>query len=186
MRKITILEVFDRLEDRFVPVRQAINQGLFNSRTYLFFDPVEQQHYSISEAAKLGLFKCAIEEHQPSALLASSSTNSSSGGESTALIIEKVKLTQSVYLLSARDPSNKNKIVPIRDAIDQGIVDVKARVYIDAKGNQIGLDDAIDAGLVKVKIARETTEKIKETLTEQRAEQASPFLPAKFQKDVLI
>jgi hypothetical protein len=151
MRKITILEILDPIRKEFIPVKQAINQGLFNPRTYLFFNPVDKRHHSISEAAKLGLFKSAID------------------AKPEALIIEKVKLTQSVYLLSARDPINKQTLVPIRDAIDRGIVDIKLKVYRDFLTNkEFSFSDAIDKGLIKVKIARETTEKIIETLTEQK------------------
>ena len=168
MRKITILEVLDRARGEFVPIRQAIHQGLFNTRTYLFFDPVDQRHYSISEAASLGLFKAAIE---PSASAHSASSNpnatansnSNNNNNRAALIIERTKLTQTVYLLSAQD---QQRLVPIREAIDRGLVNLEARTYQDiVSGRSSSLAEAIDRGLVRTKIAREVTERITETLT---------------------
>jgi len=61
MKKITILEVWNPCERMYIPLKQAINQGLFNTETYLFFDPIEKKYYSITEAAKLCLFKSAID-----------------------------------------------------------------------------------------------------------------------------
>jgi len=61
MKKITILEVWDPYERKYVPLKQAINQGLFNTETYLFFNPIEKKFYSITEAARLCLFKSAID-----------------------------------------------------------------------------------------------------------------------------
>jgi hypothetical protein len=168
MRKITILEVLDRSSGQFVPIRQAINQGLFNAHTYLFFDPVERCHYSISEASERGLFRAAIEQQGSSSVDAPppNADNSSSA----ALIIERTKLFQTVYLLSARDPENKSQLVPIREAIERQLVDVARRVYRDTLvGRDVDFNEAIDKGLITVKVAREMTERITETLTEQKA-----------------
>ena len=68
MRKITIIEVLDPVKKAFIPIRQAINQGLFNTKSYQFYDPIENRHYSITEAAKRGMFKSAI-DLRPEALI---------------------------------------------------------------------------------------------------------------------
>jgi hypothetical protein len=151
MRKITILEVLDPVKNEFVPLKQAINQGLFNPRTYLFFNPVESKHYSITEAAHRGLFKSAI-DLQPE-----------------SLIIERVKVAETVSLISARDPENKNRILNIYDAIRAEIVDTNLKIYRNPVTNEIkSISDAIDEDLIQVKVVREITEKVTETLTEQK------------------
>ena len=61
MRKITIVDVWDPCAKKFIPLKQAVNQGLFNTETYLFYDPSEGKYYSITEAAQHGLFKSAID-----------------------------------------------------------------------------------------------------------------------------
>jgi hypothetical protein len=99
MRKITILEVLDPIKKEFIPIRQAINQGLFNTKTYLFFDPIENRHYSITEAAQRGIFKTAIDLRPES------------------LVVERIKIAETVSLISARDPTNKNRPINIVDAI---------------------------------------------------------------------
>lgn len=151
MRKITILEVLDPVKNEFVPIRQAINQGLFNTRTYLFFNPIENKHYSITEAARRGLFKSAIDLRPE------------------ALIVERIKVAQTVSLSSARDPRNKKTLLSIDEAVRAGIVDPNLRIYRNTATNQVlDLSDAIDADLIQVKVVRETTEKVTETLTEQK------------------
>ena len=151
MRKINILEVLDPIKNEFVPIRQAINQGLFSTKTYLFFNPKENRHYSITEAAQRGIFKSAIDLRPE------------------ALIVERVKIAETVSLISARDPANQNKLIHIVDAIKKGIVDTNLRIYRNPNTNEvIDLAEAIDNDLVQVKIVRETTEKITETLTEQK------------------
>lgn len=151
MRKITILEVWDPVKKEFAPIRQAINQGLFSPKTYLFFSPTENKHYSITEAAKRGLFKSAIDLRPE------------------ALIVERVKVAETVSLHSARDPENGDRLINIKEAIARGIVDPNMRIYRNTTNNTVvDLGDAIDLDLVQVKILRETTEKITETLTEQK------------------
>lgn len=61
MRKITIVEVWDPCAEKFIPLKQAVNQGLFNTETYLFYNPIAAKFYSITEAAQQGLFKSAID-----------------------------------------------------------------------------------------------------------------------------
>ena len=61
MRKITIVEVWDPIKEEYVSVKQAINQGLFDPQTYLFFSPKEDKYYSITEAAQRFMFKSAID-----------------------------------------------------------------------------------------------------------------------------
>jgi hypothetical protein len=129
---------------------------LFNTKTYLFFDPSNNEYYSITEAAQRGMFKSAIDLRPE------------------ALIVERVKIAQTVQLLSARDPTNLNKLIDIKEAIETGIVDANLRIYRNENGSGnkaqvIDLSDAIERGLVQVKIVKETTEKITETLTEQKS-----------------
>lgn len=133
MRKITILEVWDPVRKEFIPIRQAINQGLFNTRTYLFFAPDENKHYSITEAARKGLFKSAIDLRPE------------------ALVVERVKVAESVVLVAARDPADEARLIPIRDAITLGIVDPNLKIYRNPATNSVlDLGDAIDSDLVKV------------------------------------
>lgn len=133
MRKITILEVWDPAKKEFIPIRQAINQGLFNTRTYLFFSPPENKHYSITEAARKGLFKSAIDLRPE------------------ALIVERVKVAETVSLEAARDPDNEARLIGIRDAISAGIVDPNLKIYRNPTTNAVvDLGDAIDQDLVKV------------------------------------
>ena len=61
MRKITISEVWDPIQNQYVSLKQAINQNLFNTETYLFYNPKEKKYYSITEAAQHNLFKSAID-----------------------------------------------------------------------------------------------------------------------------
>jgi hypothetical protein len=133
MRKITILEVWDPAKKEFIPIRQAINQGLFNTRTYLFFSPDENKHYSITEAARKGLFKSAIDLRPE------------------ALVVERVKVAETVVLEAARDPADEAHLIGIRDAIAAGIVDPNLRIYRNPTTNEVlDLGDAIDSDLVKV------------------------------------
>ncbi|CAF0712708.1 unnamed protein product [Brachionus calyciflorus] len=151
MRKITILEVLDPVKNEFIPIRQAINQGLFDTKTYLFYDPIEQKKYSITEAAKLGLFKSAIDLRPE------------------ALIVERIKVAESVSLISARDPMNTERLIPIRQAIELGIIDTNLRIYRNTITNKvIEFNEAIDSDLIQIQVIRETTEKVTETLTEQK------------------
>ena len=133
MRKITILEVWDPAKKEFIPIRQAINQGLFNTRTYLFFSPDENKHYSITEAARKGLFKSAIDLRPE------------------ALVVERVKVAETVVLEAARDPADEAHLIGIRDTIAAGIVDPNLRIYRNPTTNEVlDLGDAIDSDLVKV------------------------------------
>ena len=152
MRKITILEVMDPIKKEFIPIRQAINQGLFSTKSYLFFDPIENRHFSITEAAQKGIFKTAIDLRPE------------------ALVVERIKIAETVSLISARDPTNKKQLINIVDAIKSGIVDTSLRIYRNIVTNEVtDLADAIENDLIQVKILRETTEKITETLTEQKS-----------------
>jgi len=151
MRKITILEVWDPVQEEYIPLKQAINQGLFNTLTYLFYNPKEDKHYSITEAAQRFMFKSAIDLRPES------------------LIVERVKIAQTVALVSARDPFNAKKILDIVDAISNGIVDTNLRIYRYLNKNEVvNLSEAIDKDLVQVKILKEIHEKITETLTEEK------------------
>ena len=118
MRKITILEVWDPLQEVYVPLKQAIIQGLFDTSTYLFFNPKENKHYSITEAAQRFLFKSAIDLRPES------------------LIVERLKIAQTVALVSARDPFT-NKIISIVDAISCGVVDTNFRIYRFLSKNEV-------------------------------------------------
>ena len=152
MKKISILEAFDPYKEEFVPIKQAINQGLFNSSTYLYFNPLEKKHYSITEAEKNGFLRLAIDQR------------------SEALIVERIKVSQLVSLVSARDPENKDRLVPINQAIYLGIIDTKAKEYVDsAQDKRIELGDAFDADLIQGNVVNEVTEKVTETLTEQKS-----------------
>jgi hypothetical protein len=151
MRKITILEVLDPVKNEFIPIRQAINQNLFNTKTYLFYNPVEDKNYSISEAAQKGFLKSAIDLRPE------------------ALIVERIKIAETVSLLAARDPDIDYKFINITDAIKKGIVDTNLKIYRNVASNEVvDLSNAIEKDLIKVEIVRETTEKITETLTEQK------------------
>ena len=141
----------DPVRREFIPIRQAINQGLFNTKTYLFFDPVANCHYSITEAAQRGLFKTAIDLRPE------------------ALVVERIKIAETVSLLSARDPANRHRLIDIVDAIKAGVVDTNLRIYRNTVTNEVTeLAEAIESGLIQVQVLRETTEKITETLTEQK------------------
>ena len=120
MRKITILEVWDPVQEEYVPLKQAINQGLFDTTTYLFYNPKENKHFSITEAAQRFMFKSAIDLRPES------------------LIVERVKIAQTVALVSARDPFS-NKIIDIVDAISCGVVDTNLRIYRFLNKNQVSL-----------------------------------------------
>ncbi|RNA44606.1 microtubule-actin cross-linking factor 1-like isoform X4 [Brachionus plicatilis] len=151
MKKITILDAFEPFKQEFVPIKQAINQGLFNTSTYLYFNPAENRHYSITEAEKNGFLRLAIDQRPE------------------ALVVERIKVSQQVSLVSARDPQNRERLVPISQAIYLGIVDNKAKVYVDSvQGKDIDLGDAFDSDLIQGHIVGEITEKVTETLTEQK------------------
>lgn len=142
----------DPIKKEFIPIRQAINQGLFSTKSYLFFDPIENRHFSITEAAQKGIFKTAIDLRPE------------------ALVVERIKIAETVSLISARDPTNKKQLINIVDAIKSGIVDTSLRIYRNIVTNEVtDLADAIENDLIQVKILRETTEKITETLTEQKS-----------------
>lgn len=152
MKKITILDAYDPYKEQFIPIKQAINQGLFNSSTYLYFNPLENQHYSITDAEKNGFLRLAIDQRPE------------------ALIVERIKVSQLVSLVSARDPENKERLVPISQAIYLGIIDNKSKVYVDStEGKEIDLGDAFDSDLIQGNIVGEITEKVTETLTEQKS-----------------
>ena len=154
MKKITILEVWDPVKNEFVPFKQAIYQGLFNTRTYLFFDPITKKYYSISEAAQRGLFKSAIDLRPES------------------LIVERVTIGETVALVSAKDPLDLSKKIDIVHAVSRSIIDLDAKTYRNLATNEVlTLNEAIDKDLVQVKIVKEFTEKITETLTEQKSSQ---------------
>ena len=150
MRKITILEVWDPCINEYIQLKQAINQGLFNTQTFLFFNPIEQEYYSITEAAKRGLFKSAIDLRPES------------------LIVERVKIVQRVLLKSARNPLDFDALLTINEAISKGVVDTNLRVY-RTKDEIISLNEAIERDLLQVEVANEITEKITETLTEKKS-----------------
>ncbi len=85
-----------------------------------------------------------------------------------SLIVERVKIAQTVALLSARDPHEFNRILPIREAISRQIIDTNLKIYRN-NGETIDLGDAISKDLVQVETVKEVTEKITETLTEEKS-----------------
>lgn len=85
-----------------------------------------------------------------------------------SLIVERIKIAQTVCLISARNPNNFNEIFSIQDAIAQEIVDTNLCIYRN-KNEVLELSVAIYRDFVQVETVKEITEKITETLTERKS-----------------
>ncbi len=84
------------------------------------------------------------------------------------MIVERIKIAQTVCLVSARNPNNFSEIFSIQDAIALEIVDTNLRVYRN-RNEVLELSEAIYRDFVQVETVKETTETITETLTERKS-----------------
>ncbi len=85
-----------------------------------------------------------------------------------SLIVERVKIAQTVALLSARDPYDLSRIISIRDAIARQIIDTNLKIY-RSRDETMDLGDAISKDLIQAETVKEVTEKVTETLTEEKS-----------------
>jgi hypothetical protein len=112
-----------------------------------------QKVFSITDAARRGLYKTSVNT------------------DPNCIVLEKVRVAQTLSLKTVVDPVSKTNLLRIKDAIKMGIVDLGKGVYRNPKTKEeVALSEAIEANWVRADVVKESFEKIRETLVEKNSE----------------
>lgn len=143
-RSYHLLGVRDYVNDKELSVQEAIRLGILDKQNGQYINKKTNQIFSISEAIAQGHIRA-----QPLPVESSSTTTNtqetvgvSNGKRGT------VKETKTYTLKSAIHPRT-NKEIPIRQAIDEGIIDHAKGFYVNnITGENLPISVAIEKGLI--------------------------------------
>lgn len=139
-RSYHLLGVRDYLNDREVSVQEAIRAGILDKQNGQYINRKTNEIFSISEAIAQGHIRA-----QPLPVESSTTTTSE---ENATMKRGTVKETKTYTLKSAIHPKTRQEI-PIRAAIDEGIIDHARGFYVNSlTGENLPISVAIEKGLI--------------------------------------
>ncbi|CAF1503793.1 unnamed protein product [Adineta steineri] len=140
-RSYHLLGVRDYINNKELTVQEAIQIGILDKQNGQYINRKTNEIFSISEAIAQGHIRA-----QP--LPIESTTNQENSGTNTNIKRGTVKETKTYTLKSAIHPKTRQEI-PIRLAIDEGIIDHAKGFYVNSlTGENLPISVAIEKGLI--------------------------------------
>ncbi|CAF0786183.1 unnamed protein product [Didymodactylos carnosus] len=149
-RSYHLLGVIDHVNNKELTVQEAIRSGILDKQGGQYINKVTGEIFSISEAILHGHIRAQPLPVVNNDNVSIDGVHSSSGTQSTSSLHKRgaVKETKTYTLISAIHPRTKREI-PIRQAIDEGIIDHAKGFYVDTiKNETLPISIAIEKGLI--------------------------------------
>jgi hypothetical protein len=155
-RSYHLLGVRDYINNKELTVQDAIRSGILDKQNGQYINKKTGEIFSISEAIAQGHIRA-----QP---LPIESTNSQETISSSSLKRGTVKETKTYTLKSAIHPKTRQEI-PIRLAIDEGIIDHAKGFYVNSlTGENLPISIAIEKGLIFTELIDQHSRRFVKTL----------------------
>lgn len=155
-RSYHLLGVRDHVHNREMTVQEAMRAGILDKQNGQYINKRTGEIFSISEAISLGHIRA-----QP--LPVESSSNHETNASSTTKR-GTVKETKTYTLKSAIHPRTRQEI-PIRQAIDEGIIDHAKGFYVNSlTGEHLPISVAIEKGLIFTELLEQPHRRFVKTL----------------------
>ncbi|CAF4175693.1 unnamed protein product, partial [Didymodactylos carnosus] len=149
-RSYHLLGVIDHVNKKELTVQEAIRCGILDKQGGQYINKLTGEIFSISEAILHGHIRAQPLPVVNNDNVVVDGVSSSGGTQSTSSSHKRgtVKETKTYTLKSAIHPRTKNEI-PIRQAIDEGIIDHANGCYVDSVKNEtLPISIAIEKGLI--------------------------------------
>ncbi|CAF1300148.1 unnamed protein product [Rotaria magnacalcarata] len=167
-RSYHLLGVRDYINNKELSVQEAIRLGILDKQNGQYINRKTNEIFSISEAISQGHIRAQPLPVEGSSL---SSTTTTANGQETigATNIKRgtVKETKTYTLKSAIHPRTRKEI-PIRQAIDEGIIDHAKGFYVNSiTGENLPISVAIERGLIFTELIDQNAKYVKYIIIEQ-------------------
>jgi hypothetical protein len=157
-RSYHLLGVRDYVQNRELTVQDAIRTGILDKQNGQYINKRTGEIFSISEAIAQGHIRS-----QPLPVEATHQNNENNGNSSTNKR-GTVKETKTYTLKSALNPRTRQEI-PIRLAIDEGIIDHAKGFYVNSlTGENLPISVAIENGLIFTELLEQPSRRFVKTL----------------------
>ncbi|CAF4551278.1 unnamed protein product [Rotaria socialis] len=167
-RSYHLLGVRDYINNKELSVQEAIRLGILDKQNGQYINRKTNEIFSISEAIAQGHIRAQPLPVEGSSL--SSTTTTANGQETIGTTNIKrgtVKETKTYTLKSAIHPRTRKEI-PIRQAIDEGIIDHAKGFYVNSiTGENLPISVAIEKGLIFTELIDQNAKYVKYLIIEQ-------------------
>ncbi|CAF1587078.1 unnamed protein product [Rotaria magnacalcarata] len=167
-RSYHLLGVRDYINNKELSVQEAIRLGILDKQNGQYINRKTNEIFSISEAISQGHIRAQPLPVEGSSL--SSTTTTANGQETIGTTNIKrgtVKETKTYTLKSAIHPRTRKEI-PIRQAIDEGIIDHAKGFYVNSiTGENLPISVAIERGLIFTELIDQNAKYVKYIIIEQ-------------------
>ena len=160
-RSYHLLGVRDYINNRELSVQEAIRAGILDKQNGQYINKKSGEVFSISEAISQGHIRA-----QPLPVESNNQHEHVTNGAAAAAAVKRgtVKETKTYTLKSAIHPRTRQEI-PIRAAIDEGIIDHAKGFYVNSlTGEQLPISVAIEKGLIFTELVDQPARRFVKTL----------------------